>query len=59
MNILRYSKRSGLVKLKEHQMQDKITIFFLTSAKFNSMIKPRPLTRVLTIHGVDYHCLRQ
>ncbi len=30
MNILRFSNRSGLVKLKEHQMQDKITIFFST-----------------------------
>lgn len=28
MNILRFSNRSGLVKLKEHQMQDKITDFF-------------------------------
>ena len=30
MNILRLSNRSGLVKLKEHQMQDKITDFFGT-----------------------------
>jgi len=33
MNIIRFSKRSGLVKLKEHQMQDKITEFFPTSGQ--------------------------
>ena len=30
MNICGFSKRSGLVKLKEHQMQDKITDFSRT-----------------------------
>jgi len=30
MNSLRFSKRSGLVKLIEHQMQNKITVFFWT-----------------------------
>jgi hypothetical protein len=35
MNILRITNRSGLVKLKEHQMHDKITEIYLTSMKFN------------------------
>jgi hypothetical protein len=34
MNIYGFSKRSGLVKLKEHQMQDKITDFFSTYGQF-------------------------
>ena len=35
MNIHGISKRSGLVKLKEHQMQYKITDFFEFAHNFN------------------------
>jgi hypothetical protein len=45
MNILRFSNRSGLVKLKEHQMQDKITDFFAT---YCQIFISHDYTRILT-----------
>jgi hypothetical protein len=47
MNICGFSKRSGLVKLKEHQMRNKITDFFPTYCQiitWPGFISPKTLT---------------